>query len=122
MTEQEIKILAKLVQKIVQTEIAKSQKKLISEISNLKKSAPLKEVVTKPYVNNSNVAANSATPTLDFIREMVGGSFNPNELGEYDDMPPTVTDNDPTQIFVKDYSLKLKKMEESAANRSNLPQ
>lgn len=118
MTKQEIQLLAKLVQKIVQTEIAKSHKKLISEISTLKKSGmPLNEVIAR--TNTST--ATSVSPSLDFLREMVGGPLPPDQFYD-DDLPPTVSPNDPTNAFIKDYSQTLKKIDESTANRHNLQQ
>lgn len=112
MTKQEIQIIAKVVQKIVQVEVAKSQKKLLSEIALLKNNQP---VLTEKIIKNKVVSDNSRAPlSLDVIREMVGSSIVPGEFDSYDDdLPPTVNHSDPTNVFMKDYSATLKKMEDA---------
>ncbi len=113
MTKQEIQIIAKVVQKIVQTEIAKSHKKLISEISTLKKSGmTLNESATNTYaapINN----VKSSSPSLDLIREMVGNSVIPGSFDDYDDILPSNDPSDPTNMFMKDYSKTLQRMEDA---------
>lgn len=110
MTKQDIQMIAKVVQKIVQIEVAKSNKKLLSEIASTKNvSTPLYErkQAVKP------VTENFTRPNLDMIREMVGGAVLENDYDDDGFMPPTVQANDPTNIFMKDYSTTLKRMEEA---------
>jgi len=112
MTKQDIQMIAKVVQKIVQIEVAKSNKKLLSEIASVRNAAtPLYEK-TQPRVNKP-IVSNSNTPTLDMIREMVGSAVLENDYDDDGFMPPTVHANDPTNVFMKDYSTTLKRMEEA---------